>query len=186
MEGKWKRAEFVDIAKGIAIISVIIGHTWSVYSPMDKRLTIFIYSFHMPLFFIMSGWCLKTTDVEIVPTLIKKSRQLLVPYLVINCIKFLAVGIKTQGKRKFLRALFYASGSNMPKGIDKHSVPMIGMTWFLAALFICQICYLCVKKVSYLACSYGGSVQSGAVLPCIKLLIPELFLWQARYAERIL
>lgn len=36
-----KRAEFVDIAKGIAIISVIIGHTWSVYSPMDKRLTIF-------------------------------------------------------------------------------------------------------------------------------------------------
>ena len=36
----------------------------------------------------------------------------------------------------------------MPKGIDKHSVPMIGMTWFLVALFICQICYLCVKKVS--------------------------------------
>lgn len=53
-----------------------------------------------------------------------------------------------EGKWKFLRALFYASGSNMPKGIDKHSVPMIGMTWFLVALFICQICYLCVKKVS--------------------------------------
>ena len=53
-----------------------------------------------------------------------------------------------EGKWKFLRPLFYASGSNMPKGIDKHSVPMIGMTWFLVALFICQICYLCVKKVS--------------------------------------
>ena len=32
-----------------------------------------------------------------------------------------------EGKWKFLRALFYASGSNMPKGIDKHSVPMIGI-----------------------------------------------------------
>ena len=35
-----KRAEFVDIAKGIAIISVNKVHTSSLYNQKDKRLTI--------------------------------------------------------------------------------------------------------------------------------------------------
>ena len=83
MEGKWKRAEFVDIAKGIAIISVIIGHTWSVYSPMDKRLTIFIYSFHMPLFFMLSGAVFASSPVVSFKTLVKKkTKRLILPYFV--------------------------------------------------------------------------------------------------------
>lgn len=143
-----KRVGFVDIAKGIAIICVIMGHTLSAYCPMDKRLTMFIYSFHMPLFFIISGWCLKTTDVKIVPVLIKKARQLLVPYILINGIKFLAIGKLSQGKRKFIRRLIYAAGNDMPKGLDAQPVRKIGMTWFLVALFVCQILYLCVKKAS--------------------------------------
>ena len=84
---KKKREEFIDIAKGIAILCVIIGHTWKNAYPADKRLMVFIYSFHMPLFFILSGWCLKSTDVKISSVIVKKIKQLVVPYVVINFIR---------------------------------------------------------------------------------------------------
>ena len=57
------RLEWIDIAKGVGIILVVVGHTGrglsAVYFPdgtgflqsMDKA----IYAFHMPLFFLLSG-----------------------------------------------------------------------------------------------------------------------------------
>lgn len=43
-----KRIEYIDIAKGIGIILTVIGHTESIFDS-------FIYQFHMPLFFFLSG-----------------------------------------------------------------------------------------------------------------------------------
>lgn len=106
MEIRKQRAEFVDIAKGIAIICIIIGHTWSNYCSIDKRLAVFIYSFHMPLFFILSGWCLKTTDVDIKFTLIKKVRQLVVPYVLINVIRYLLMRPAALVKKIFGEVFF--------------------------------------------------------------------------------
>lgn len=148
MEIRKQRAEFVDIAKGIAIICIIIGHTWSNYCSIDKRLAVFIYSFHMPLFFILSGWCLKTTDVDIKFTLIKKVRQLVVPYVLINVIRYLLMRPAALVKKNFWRSLFYAFGGDGQKGLDGTPVHKIGMTWFLMALFACQILYLLLKKIS--------------------------------------
>lgn len=45
------RIAWVDIAKGIGIVLVLIGHI-----SQNKNLHYFIYSFHMPLFFIISGY----------------------------------------------------------------------------------------------------------------------------------
>lgn len=44
------RLEWVDVARGIGIIAVVVGHAWTggaVHAAM--------YSFHMPLFFLLSG-----------------------------------------------------------------------------------------------------------------------------------
>ena len=49
---KEKRIEWVDIAKGIAILLVIIGHTVK-FGSLSRNI---IFSFHMPLFFILSGY----------------------------------------------------------------------------------------------------------------------------------
>ena len=49
-----KRIEFVDVAKGIATILVIIGHLS--YTP--THLKIWLYTFHIPLFFFLSGFVL--------------------------------------------------------------------------------------------------------------------------------
>ena len=145
---KKKREEFIDIAKGIAILCVIIGHTWKNAYPADKRLMVFIYSFHMPLFFILSGWCLKSTDVKISSVIVKKIKQLVVPYVVINFIRTMIMSPELFLKTEFWRSLFYAAGRDMQKGLDGKPVSQIGMTWFLMSLFMCQILYLCVKKIS--------------------------------------
>ena len=55
-----KREKYIDVAKGFGILLVVYGH---VISNCDLRpdLTLiqkFIYSFHMPLFFFISGYCL--------------------------------------------------------------------------------------------------------------------------------
>ena len=49
-----KRIEWIDIAKGIGIILVVIGHISQI-----EVLNDIIYSFHMPLFFIISGYLYK-------------------------------------------------------------------------------------------------------------------------------
>lgn len=48
----------IDIAKGIGIILVIIGH--ALYS--DNTIRIFVYTFHMPLFFILAGMVMKSPE----------------------------------------------------------------------------------------------------------------------------
>lgn len=51
------RIEWVDILKGIAIICVFIGHTTNDnYGNISGLLHMWIYSFHMPLFFFLSGY----------------------------------------------------------------------------------------------------------------------------------
>ncbi|WP_034919501.1 acyltransferase family protein [Gillisia sp. CAL575] len=50
-----ERLGFVDIAKGLGIILVVVGHI----SPI-KQLNQLIYTFHMPLFFLISGMFIRT------------------------------------------------------------------------------------------------------------------------------
>ena len=48
-----KRVQYIDIAKGIGILLVVLGHNdLNAYHPLLHR---FIYAFHMALFFFLSG-----------------------------------------------------------------------------------------------------------------------------------
>lgn len=52
-----KRNEQIDVARGIAILLVILGHSfYSIEAPLNK----IILTFHMPLFFFLSGLVAKT------------------------------------------------------------------------------------------------------------------------------
>jgi len=55
-----KRIEYIDIARGIGILLVVMGHNdVQLVSPYLHKL---IYSFHMPLFFFMSGLFFKSNQ----------------------------------------------------------------------------------------------------------------------------
>ena len=65
----------VDIAKGLLIILVVVGHT----SGLDHDVSRYILWFHMPCFFIISGLFMKT-DGTLRSELRKKLLRLGVPY----------------------------------------------------------------------------------------------------------
>ena len=50
-----KRIDWVDCAKGIAIILVLIGHTVTFDTESQRLARGIIFSFHMPLFFVLAG-----------------------------------------------------------------------------------------------------------------------------------
>ena len=54
---KSKRIEWIDIAKAISIILVIFGHAIKKTNWTHLDFIVYtIYSFHMALFFVLSGW----------------------------------------------------------------------------------------------------------------------------------
>lgn len=60
------RIKFLDIAKGIAILAIIAGHTGPDWVKQ------FVFTFHVPVFFIISGYFLKEgNDVVFVKKEIK-------------------------------------------------------------------------------------------------------------------
>ena len=51
-----RRKEEIDFAKGLGILLVMLGHSMTL---MNNPLNTFILSFHMPLFFFVSGMTIK-------------------------------------------------------------------------------------------------------------------------------
>lgn len=77
-----ERLEYIDLAKAIGIVLVIIGHI----VPTDTMCKRLLYAFHMPLFFILSGMLLQGIALcelgSWTALLTKRARRLLVPYLI--------------------------------------------------------------------------------------------------------
>ncbi len=87
-----KRLLWVDMAKSFALILVVVGHpvTASVYA-------VYIYWFHMPVFFILSGYLFKPLKAweEFGGWAVKRCRELLIPY-------FCYVGLVTLARYYFV------------------------------------------------------------------------------------
>lgn len=75
-----ERIRWVDQAKAIAIFLVCLGHIH--YLP--SQIWYIIYSFHMPLFFLLSGM-FSNEDVK----LIKKFKTLIIPYFFFNFVYYI-------------------------------------------------------------------------------------------------
>lgn len=121
-----------DILKAIGIILVIVGHTLD-YNIMRNM----IYSFHMPLFFLVSGYFLKVKNP--VPPIKKLGKRLLIPYLLSSIIIALSANIIFYTNKhsfdvhyiiNWLQSIAYGNG--VTEGTQFHS---IGPLWFLPALF---------------------------------------------------
>lgn len=144
-----QRLEYIDAAKAIAIVLVIVGHCY--WLGAIPRLGNLIYSFHMPLFFVVSGFFLKQLSIK--DALSKYSKAYLWPYLVIG-IFITIIGIsKSLANHDSWCSLIslnltkIAWGSNYESDILFGNIPHIGPSWFLLALFWGCVLYTVILKI---------------------------------------
>ncbi len=134
------RIIWVDWAKSLCMLLVVFGHCHF----QDSFISDIIYSFHIPLFFFLSGLlCSKNTTRN---SIIKDFKYLILPYLFYGSIYVLFTSILSHNiNGQYLKAELI----KLFIGIDCS----IGAIWFLPALFICkQFYYLTniTRKYSYI------------------------------------
>lgn len=71
-----KRVLWLDITKALAIILMVLGHT-----SIPKAAADFIFAFHMPVFFLASGWCMNWGKYSFGDLLKRRCKTLLLPSL---------------------------------------------------------------------------------------------------------
>lgn len=86
MESKKVRDTYIDIAKGIGMLLVIYGHL----AERSDFLRIIIYSFHMPLFFIISGYYFNA-QADFRAVLKKGLKQIVAPAYLFLVLDFLLI-----------------------------------------------------------------------------------------------
>lgn len=126
------RLDWVDALKGIGIIAVVAGHVWTRGWMRDA-----IYSFHMPLFFILSGYTARFVPWrQFVPSLL---RGLGLPFACF-CLILLGTDFLIEGARG-VRPIFagWSSGiATILLATEKLRGPFT-ILWFIPCLLLARL-----------------------------------------------
>jgi acyltransferase len=139
-----KRLDYIDVLKGIGIVYVILGHFLHELPPYFRA---YIYTFHMPLFFFISGYLFNyDKNKQCKPFIQKRVKSLLIPYLILEGILFIynfcyniAFDVHINYS-EYIESIFYGN-----KIFDKHYISTL---WFLLCLFVTEILFYLVFYVS--------------------------------------
>lgn len=134
-----KRERYLDIAKGLGILSIVLLHFLSVDCISSTR--IFMGLYMISIFYVITGWidALRSTEVSMKDMIKKRWKQLGVPYvwwtvliLIFDCV---------------LCLLGYIDSLIIAREVYKSLVLRgIGTLWFLPALFGGELIWHFVKK----------------------------------------
>lgn len=129
-----KRLKYIDFIKGIAIMLVVFGH---IPHKENNHFVIWIYSFHIPLFFILSGYLISYRKNNY--SFKKLFNTLIYPYFTLS---FLSISfsfiLSIIANKKFI---------DLPIAIQK-TIFLDGYStlWFLPSLFLAETIFHLVKK----------------------------------------
>ena len=150
-----QRIAYIDLVKGIGILCVLLGHL----IPNDNIVKPAIYSFHMPLFFIVTGILLKKESIKSKAS--KKLRQIILPYivwgLIFSSFSFSKLALILYGTNESL----IIAGSN-------------GMLWFLVASFFAGIIASFFINIKYIRESAIGQVSVTVGLFGVSVCLSEI------------
>jgi len=133
------RINWIDSLRGIGIILVLIGHT-------DTPFLKIIYGFHMPLFFLLSGYLYSANETWKMK-FFKGIKRYIIPYFVLcflNLIiqmlfQFLSIS-KGSSLKKYIFGIIYSRGMVV-------WMPNCSPLWFLTCIFVATNIFYIVNKL---------------------------------------
>lgn len=170
-----------DLMKGIALILMMYDHLVKTPDGVHQ----FIYSFHMPLFFILAGVFAK--NIEDIPSFRdftrKNAKRLLLPYVVtmlMLCAWGIILAIAKHHVGFFLKQFF----TMLTATIDGYESPWgliyVGPLWFLVTLFWVRELFYGIQRTCMRMCRYkdelivGISIALSLVSVLIRPYLPAL------------
>ena len=180
--GRTRHADWPDVAKGIGIVLMFYGHVLASLPQVAAGLAVgadinemrFIYSFHMPLFFMMAGFFYRPAPDFAARVRVLASRRL-VPVLFFG---LLLLPLWLLGPLRHGLPVWTAL-EPMFEDYLRGKPGLNWVTWFLVCLFVCECMALVVlPKLQSTAARFIGGVAAiwvGVVL-CNHLdLVARLF-----------
>lgn len=159
---KTKRLVWLDQLKAISMYLVVLGH--SLLKFKKQTLFKFIYSFHMPLFFIISGFTFNPNKYTRILECIKdKFIKLVYPYIMLNVLVLplwyvnkITGMIPRDSIIKVFIGIFYSNAGVVRAPSNA--------TWFLMTMFLAQIIY-------YTLYHYLKDDKSVFIMSCVICII---------------
>ena len=172
------RMQYWDIAKGIAILLVILGHL----PQTPTQITQAVYTFHMPFFFVANAFFIKHYDIKLHAK--KSFKSLLVPYMTVCVLEAICYALRgntdvyytydilhlngdvISGTDMTFMEVFWDKIADMFAGISFTSsrfkmFESVWIVWFLAVLFVAKMMYVGLMKVISYGCGrYLGGRSS--------------------------
>lgn len=174
------RISWADNAKAIGIILIVFGHTEGV-APAFKEL---IYSFHVPLFFFLSGLLLK--DKYLADTFrsftLRNIKSLIIPYAsfwVISYLLWLLIDFLRNKSGQYSGLSPFDPFIGLFFGVDgaDHTSYVNGPLWFFTCLFCTTTLFFCISKVRDRRIMIFILLILGLLGPLIHHLINERLPW---------
>ena len=162
-----ERFGWIDHAKGIAILLVVIGHVWlGLYqagvievTPLFSWVIDWIYAFHMPLFFVLAGMLASRSVAakSLGAFLASKGRTIVYPYFVWSIIQ---TGLQLVFRSEVNHAENWSA-------ILSIAYKPVGQFWFLYSLFVLYVMFGALRALrcpvyGFVLLSFGLYLMSRA------------------------
>lgn len=159
-----RRIDVYDIAKGIGILLVVVGHNMNT----TVALRTYLYSFHMPLFFILSGLVMKEKSECGILAEMRGERKLVVNYAVYSLIYITFCFLVN-----FLILHNIGLSGVITSVVETITLYGISVLWFISTLLLSKILIYqvsgkvksCGGRLAIAVAMYGLGVMLAMVLP---------------------
>ena len=152
-DGQQERLDWIDWLKGLAILFVVYGHMPFADGESNPG-KMLAYSFHMPLFFLLSGYTAALSfshRPQVIPFCRRRVLSLMVP-----CVVWFLFG-------RYFQFAGHGGWSSDVAGMLKCMLAGYGQWWFLPCMFLMQV-LLAVVMAFKAVCRFKGAIIIGVML----------------------
>lgn len=165
MEISKNRIDWIDQTRGLSILLVVYAHNFPIFEE-------YIYTFHVPLFFLISGFF--HSIIQNSNSILKRFKSVMIPYFLWSILLFLfwvflgrfygeSANFDLSVVNNFI-GVFYSQGG---REYMDWGIPM----WFLPAIFLTFILFSLIQKIKILYLRLIALV----VLIVVGFVLPYLF-----------